>query len=120
MQFGALDNAYNASHEPIKGFSRHRLNGAHKFNRDEHFIYLRQYERSSASGGKGSSTSSGTKGATAAQQQMLTAAKLRRNAAMIPPPSDAHVRRRIRKLSIAAACGATLMFAAATTIGIYW
>ncbi|CDR96028.1 hypothetical protein BBBOND_0211700 [Babesia bigemina] len=120
MQFGALDNAYNASHEPIKGFNRHRLNGAHKFNRDEHFIYLRQYERSNASGGQGSPPFSGANRSMPAQQQLLAASKLRRNAAMIPPPSDAHVRRRIRRLSIAAACGATLMFAAATSIGVLW
>ncbi|GIX64992.1 HLA class II histocompatibility DQ beta 1 chain-like isoform X1 [Babesia caballi] len=120
MGFGTLDNAYHASREPIKGFSRHKLNGTHKFKRDEHFIYLRQYDPNQSAEASDPRQAVPGRRSAAERAQWEVAERLRRNSAMIPPSSDAHIKRRIRRVSIAAACGVSLIFAAATSIGIYW
>lgn len=120
MQFGHLDNAYNASHEPIRGFNKHRISGVEKFNRDEHFLYLRQYDNTRS--GAFASPHLGVPGANlncdAKDKEYI--AKLHRQRSVIQPASRDHIKRRIRRLSIAAATGVTTVFVIASSIGIYW
>ncbi|KAK1442286.1 hypothetical protein BgAZ_403160 [Babesia gibsoni] len=120
MRFGHLDNAYNASHEPIKGFDRNRLNGVEKFNKDEHYLYLKQHNTFAAP--KMFSPYLGADGRhmPIGQPGYEHIAKLHRNASSIPAANRDHISVRIRRISIAAAIGVSVVFAVASSIGVYW
>ncbi|KAK1934394.1 hypothetical protein X943_004086 [Babesia divergens] len=120
MRFGVLDNAYNASQQPITGFNRHKLNGVEKFKRDEHFLYLRQYEDvREAPFSRSQAGLPGWQGRID-PAHIEAIAKLRKNCSFIPPANNDHIKRRIRRVSLAVAAGVTVVFSIATSIGVYW
>ncbi|KAG6439926.1 putative integral membrane protein [Babesia bovis T2Bo] len=102
----------------MKGLLRHRINGVQKFKRDEHFLYLRQYEPPGAKESRAGSDRPCHP--VNDQSQWDSFLKLQRNSSFIQPSSDAPVRKRIRRLTVAAACFTTVVFATASAIGVFW
>ncbi|EKX72871.1 conserved hypothetical protein [Theileria equi strain WA] len=110
-----FENAYNASRQPITGFSVHRMHGVEQYKKQDHFLYLKQFEKD----GKNVSAT-GNPHFRMNAQKYSNMMKLERVSQMVPKADTSKIWLKSRRyLSISILCS-SISFAIACTIGAYF